>query len=70
VTPGFRISRFPDFLFSRFPFAANWRNLLVRYRGINHKGVLDGPWTIWKVLRAISSTLKYQFTVNHENGKI
>ena len=30
---------------------------LVRYRGMNNKGVLDGPWTIWKVLRAISSTL-------------
>ena len=44
--------------------------MLVRYRGINNKGVLDRRWTIWKVLRAISSTLKYQFTGNHENEKI
>ena len=36
----------------------------------NNKGVLDRPWTIWKVLKAISSTLKCQFTVNHENEKI
>ena len=39
------------------------KNMLVRYRGINNKGVLDGPWTKWRVLRAISSTLKFQFTV-------
>ena len=44
--------------------------MLARYRGINNKGVLDRPWTIWKVLRAISSTLKCQFTGNHENEKI
>ncbi len=44
--------------------------MLVRYRRINNKGVLDRPWTIWKVLRAISSTLKCQFTGNHENEKI
>ena len=31
------------------------------------KGVLDRPWTIWKVLRAISSTLKCQFTESHKN---
>ena len=42
----------------------------MRYRGINNKGVLDRPWTIWKVLRAISSTLKCQFTLNHELEKI
>ena len=42
----------------------------MRYRGINDKGVLDRHWTIWKVLRAISSTLKCQFTGNHENEKI
>ena len=36
---------------------------LVRYRGINNKGVLERPWTKWRVLRAISSTLKFQFTV-------
>ena len=38
-------------------------NLLVRYRGINNKGVLDRPQTKWRVLRAISSTLRFQFTV-------
>jgi len=36
--------------------------MLVRYRGINNKGVLERPWTKWGVLRAISTTLKCQFT--------
>ena len=36
--------------------------MLVRYRGINNKGVLERPWTIWRVLEAISTTLKCQFT--------
>ena len=44
--------------------------MLVRYRGINNTGVLDGPWAIWKVLRVISSTLKCHFTENHEFEKI
>ena len=39
------------------------KNMLVKYRGINNEGVLDGPWTKWKVLKTISSTLKFQFTV-------
>ena len=30
---------------------------------VNNKGVLERPWTKSKVLRAISSTLKFQFTV-------
>ena len=38
------------------------KNMLVRYRGINNKGVLERPWTKWRVLRAISTTLKCQFT--------
>ena len=38
--------------------------MLVRYRGINNKGVLERPWTIWRVLEAISTTLKCQFTGN------
>ena len=42
-------------------------SMLARYRGINNKGVLDRPWTICKVLRAMSSTLRCQFTGNHEN---
>ena len=36
--------------------------MLVRYQGIYNEGVLERPWTIWKVLKAISSTLKCQFT--------
>ena len=32
----------------------------------NNKGVLDRPWTKRRVLRAISSTLKCQFTGNQE----
>jgi len=39
------------------------RNMLVRYRGIDNKGVLERPWTKWLDLIAISSTLKCQFTV-------
>ena len=38
------------------------KNMLVRYQGKNNKGVLERPGTKWKVLRAISSTLKCQFT--------
>ena len=57
--------RFSDFRLSRF-FSGNifLKNMLVRYRGINNKGVLERPWTIWRVLEAISttSTLKCQFT--------
>ena len=37
---------------------------------MNNKGVLDRPWAIWKVLKAISSTLKCQFKGKHENEKI
>ena len=43
--------------------------MLVRYRGIDNKGVLDRPWTIWGVLRAISSTLKFQFTIKPESQR-
>ena len=39
------------------------KNMLVGYRGINNKGVLDRPWTKWRVFKSISSTLKFQFTV-------
>ena len=65
---------FSDFLISDsllFFFCKTFLNsMLVGYRGINNKGVLDRPWTIGKVLRAISSTLKCQFTGSHENEKI
>ena len=37
-------------------------NMLVRYRGINNKGVLERPWTKSRVLKAISSTLECQLT--------
>ena len=61
----------PDFRFPRdFVLRNIFEKLVVRYRGKNNKGVLDRPWTIWKVLKAISSTLKCQFTENHENAKI
>ena len=36
--------------------------MLERYRGINNKGILERPWTIWGALEAISTTLKCQFT--------
>ena len=36
--------------------------MLVRYRGINNKGVLERLLTKWRVLDAISTTLKCQFT--------
>ena len=42
------------------------KNMLVRYRGINNKGVMERPWTKWRVLRAISTTLKCQFSENVE----
>ena len=35
--------------------------MLVRYGRIKNKGVLERPGTKWKVLRAISSTLKFQY---------
>ena len=35
--------------------------MLVKYRGINNKGVLERPGTKWKVLTTISSTLKFQY---------
>ena len=43
--------------------------MLVGYRGINEKGVLDSPWIKRRILRAISSTLKFQFTANPESQR-
>ena len=40
--------------------------MLVRYRGINNKGVPERPGTKWKVLKTISSTLKFQECQKHE----
>ena len=54
----FRFSILEIFLFWKIC----WEIMLVRYRGINNKGVLERPWTKWRVLRAISTTLKCQFT--------
>ena len=31
------------------------------------RGVLDRPWTKWRVLRVNSSTLKFEFTENPES---
>ena len=39
------------------------KNMLVRYRGINNKGVLERPWTKLMILKAISNTLRFEFTV-------
>ena len=57
----FQIFRFSilEILFSGKTFL---KIMLVRYRGINNKGVLERPWTKWRVLEAISTTLKCQFT--------
>ena len=70
---GFRIFRFPN-----FPIF-NFRDLCLQHiceksggeiSRNNNKGVLYRPWTKRMVLMAISSTLKFQFTGNHENEKI
>ena len=42
-------------------------NLVVRYLGKHEKGILDGPWTKWMVLKAISSTFKFQFAESPES---
>ena len=62
VNLGFLNFRFSDFRFSRLFCKIFLKNMLVRYRGINNKGVLERPWTKWRVLMAISTTLKCQFT--------
>jgi len=51
-----------DFRFSIFSFCQILSgNMLVGYRRINKKGVLERPWTESRVL----STLKFQFTVKY-----
>ena len=35
----------------------------------NNKGVLGRSWSKWMVLTAVSSTLKFQFTVNPESKR-
>ena len=65
---GFNISGFC--MFDLFVWFVCLGNMVVRYRGINNKGVLDRPCTIWKVSRAISNTLKCQFTGKHENYSV
>ena len=64
----FRFADCQIFRFSTSDFSENifGENMLVRYRGINNKGVLERPRTKWKVLRAISTTLKCKFTENVE----
>ena len=56
----FEISRFS--ILEIFFLLNMFKNMLVRYRGINNKGVPERPGTKWRVLRAISITLKCQFT--------
>ena len=63
VNLGFWIFRFPMFdilCFRKILFG----NLVARYRGQDNKVVLDRPCTKCRVSNAISSTLKFQFTVN------
>ena len=46
-----RLLKFSDFQSSRFLLLLNiFENMLVRYRGINNKGVPERPGTKWKVL--------------------
>ena len=45
----------PDFRFSIFVFFAQY---FCKFCWWDDKDVLDRPWTIWKVLKAISNTLK------------
>ena len=61
-----RIFDFQDFCYLRNMF----EHMVERSRGKDNKGVLDRPWTIWRVLKAISNTSKCQFTGNHELEKI
>ena len=58
--PRYVTNIFPDFFELKQEIS---KIMLVRYRGINDKGVLERPLTIWTVLDAISSTLKFQFAV-------
>ena len=61
-------SDFWIFIFSYFQFSVLFFlgnifeiHMLVRYRRINNKGVLERPGTKWKVLSTISRTLKFQY---------
>ena len=69
VNLGFPISRFPDFEISVFRKQILDKSGFYRSK-TNNKGVMARPWTKRRVLRAISSTLKFQFTRSHEFGKI
>ena len=46
-----------------------WK-IVLKYRRKKEKSVLGRPWTKRMVLRAISSTLKCQFTGKHEKLNI
>ena len=41
--------------------------MVLTYRRKHNKGVLGRPWTERRILKAISSTLKFQYFQNHEN---
>ena len=64
VNLGFWISRFPILDISFYFFQIHFGKSGGEISRNNNKGVLDRPWTKWRVLFAISSTLKFQFTVN------
>ena len=68
VNLGFWIFIFSDVRLSRLLFCKKhfWKSGGEISRK-NNNGVLDRPWTKRRVLRAISSTLKFQFTVNPES---
>ena len=51
------------YLVSQFVFGKSGGEISRR----NNKGVLDRPWTKWRVFRAISGTLKFQLTVNPDS---
>ena len=58
TNPGFSETQIPVFIFLGNIYE---KKMLVRYRRINNKGVLERPGTKWKVLRTISSTLKFEY---------
>ena len=60
------LDHFPARVFLDFQFSIFLKNIFEKYVGEisrkNNEGVLERPGTKWKVLRAISSTLKCQFS--------
>ena len=61
---GFWTFGFPDVRFSRFVFAKSFWEIWWCEIDENNKDNPERPWTKWRVLNAISRTLKFQLTVN------